>query len=159
MDFSIVEIKDVETKQKYIDELRYSHKEISINYELQSLIPNSSTAFFAAFDDKKLIGLVDGYIRSSCKKDVGYIWDYIILSKYKEMDIANTLFTAIKKYFIEKQCDRIIVAFPYFNDEERDNNIYEYQLYSKNGFRDIEIYEDLRPTSEYFNYRRMIKFL
>ena len=161
MGFSVVEIKDVETKGKYLEELfeKTPFENHSISYEFTYLSAEGSTVFFAAFDNDKLIGLIDGYTKSVHKKKVGHIWDYIILSKYMDMDVANTLYTEMENYFINNQCEVILVAFPYFDDEEMDNGIYENILYTKNGYRDLEISDTLRPNSEYFNYRRMIKFL
>ena len=160
MGFSVVEIMDVEIKEKYLEELfeKTPYEDISINYEITYLDAKSSTVFFAAFDNDKLIGLIDGYIKNIRKKKVGHIWDYVILSKYMEMDITNTLYTEMENYFLRNKCCAILIAFPNFDDDEIDNEIYENILYTKNGFRDFEI-SNLRPNSEYFEYRRMIKFL
>ncbi|WP_461257565.1 hypothetical protein, partial [Treponema sp. R80B11-R83G3] len=86
-------------------------------------------------------------------QEVGCIWDYVILSKYKEMEVANNLYKAIEKYFYENGYKRIIVTFPFFEDTEMNNDVYEYKLYSKNGFRDIEVVAGLRPDSEYNLHR------
>ncbi|GBU29009.1 hypothetical protein R84B8_02571 [Treponema sp. R8-4-B8] len=160
MAFSIIEINDIGKKNEYLEELFSLHCDNSINYECYYLCGEASDVLFAAFDNDKLIGLVDGYKeKPPLNQEIGCIWDYVILSKYKEMEVANNLYKAIEKYFYENGCERIIVTFPFLEDTEMNNEVYEYELYSKNGFRDIEVVAGLRPYSEYHLHRRMIKYL